>query len=90
MYSIFDKKSLIYHPPQFCHNTGHALRHFQSQLNSNQKTVMSDYPEDFDIYEVGSYNDQSGEIEPSKKPQHVCNMAELLDNKPKDEVSNEG
>lgn len=82
MYSIFDKKSLIHHPPQFLYNTGHALRYFKSTVERQERSFMTDYPEDFDVYEVGSFDDQTGVVEKMDKPQYIVNMGELIDHKP--------
>jgi len=81
MYSVYDIKSKIYHPPQFCHNTGHATRMFTSQF-SKPGSVMHDFPHDFQIYECGAYDDATCEIEPLQNPTLVCSVADLLDNDP--------
>lgn len=85
MYSVYDIKSKIYHPPQYCHNTGHATRMFQSQF-SKPGSVMHDYPQDFQIFECGAYDDSTCQIEPLQNPTLVCTVADLLENS---EVNND-
>jgi len=77
MYSVYDIKSKIYHPPQYCHNTGHATRMFTSQFQK-AGSVMHDFPNDFQIFEVGSYDDQTAELEGLKNPTLVCSVADLI------------
>ena len=78
MYSVYDIKSKIYHPPQFCHNTGHALRYFAMQFKETN-SVMAQYPADFQIFEVGAYDDSTAEIQALQNPTHVANVDELLE-----------
>lgn len=77
MYSVYDIKSKIYHPPQFCHNAGHALRMFQSQF-SKSGSLMNEFPQDFQIFELGAYDDSNGSIEGLQNPTCICTVADLV------------
>lgn len=77
LYSLFDIKSKVYHPPAFCHNTGHALRFFKTQIQK-PGTIMADYPDDFQIYECGAYDDATCIIEGLQNPTLICTLADLL------------
>lgn len=76
VYSVFDKKTLFYHMPMFAHNKGHVLREMMRLLK--KQTEFSEYPEDYDLFEIGDYNDASGEIK-GKMPEFVANLATLVE-----------
>lgn len=80
MYSIYDKKSMIFHPPQFCHNDQHAMRMYHMDL-SKPGMVMSQYPDDFSIYCVGEFEDHEGKITGFATPTYVIGLDVLLSGK---------
>lgn len=78
MFCLYDVKVLIYHPPVFCHNEGHALR-VMWQICSQERTQPRLFPDDFSVYEVGCWDDQSGvvvSIVPG--PRFVCGVSDLF------------
>jgi len=77
MYSVYDIKSKIYHPPTLCHNTGHATRMFTS-IFSKPGSVMNEFPHDFQIFEIGAFDDQTSVIETLVNPTFVCSVADLI------------
>jgi len=70
MYSIRDSKGEIFHPPYFKRTHGEAERDF-STLASDQKSGVGQYPEDYDLYYIGQYDDQTGKVDALATPQHV-------------------
>lgn len=70
MYSVRDAKAQIYHPPYYKHTHGEAERDFRT-LTNDEKSTLSQYPEDFDLYFLGEYDDQTGKMLPLDTPQHV-------------------
>lgn len=78
IYSVYDKKSMVYHPGQYCHNDGHAMRFFAMQFQ-NPDTVMGKYPEDFDIYRIGEFDDATGLLSSDQNVEFVVNVKALLD-----------
>lgn len=77
MYSIYDKKAELYHPPSYCHTVGHAMRVFTT-LFSNVETPFNQFPDDFQVWEVGAFDDQSGSLVSLAKPHLVCQGTELM------------
>lgn len=59
MYSIKDVKSVTYHNPFPAENTIIAMRETQSFVN-NQKSQIADYPEDFQLWYVGTFDNDTG------------------------------
>lgn len=43
---------------------GEAIRSFIDAINNPQNKQLHDHPEDFDLYTVGTYDDQTGNITP--------------------------
>jgi hypothetical protein len=70
IFSIRDSKAEIFHQPFYQKSHGEAERTFH-QLCNDPKSTLFQFPEDFDLYYVGEYNDQSGVFKPLNTPQHV-------------------
>lgn len=70
IYSIRDSKGEIYMQPFFQKTHGEAERSFK-QLANDEKTTVSKFPEDFDLYHLGTYDDQTGQIDSLDTPQHI-------------------
>lgn len=69
-YSIRDSKGEIYHNPFFKHTHGEAERDFATAVNDDKSTLYQ-YPEDFDLYHVGEYDNNTGVFKPNDTPQHI-------------------
>lgn len=77
MFSIFDAKASIFHPPFYKRSHGEAERDF-SQTANNKETQLNQFPEDYDLYYLGEYDDNSGKFEPLKSPQHVTKAVQQI------------
>lgn len=82
IYSIRDTKGEVFNTPFFQKTHGEAERNFR-QLVSDEKSLVSKYPLDFNLYYIGEYDDQTGKIEPLTAPQHIM---EAVAAKPKTEA----
>ena len=63
IYSIFDQAAKAFTQPFFMQNDGLAIRAFQGNVNSKEPNNISDYPDQFTLYHIGTYNDQTGAID---------------------------
>jgi len=70
IYSIRDAKAELYNQPFFQKTHGEAERNF-TQLVNDQKSMVSQFPDDFDLYFVGTYDDQKGVLKSLDTPQHI-------------------
>lgn len=70
MYSVRDTKAEIYHAPWYKNTHGEAEREFQTIADDPKSTIYK-HPEDYDLYFVGEYDDQTGKIEACVTPQHI-------------------
>ncbi len=80
MFTIYDRKSAIHQPPAYCHSVGHAMRVFMTVFR-DPKSVFFQFPEDFQIFEVGSFDDRCAKLTPIGAPRLVCAGTELLEKK---------
>lgn len=71
IYSIRDSKAEIYNAPFFQKTHGEAERSFKTLAN-DQKSTVCQHPEDFDLWFLGVYNDQTGTIQSLETPQHIA------------------
>lgn len=76
MYSIRDSKAEVFNQPFFCHTHGEAERNF-TQLAKDEKSFISQYPTDYDLYYIGDYDTVSGKIKALDTPQHIQKAATL-------------
>lgn len=77
MFSIRDAKAEIFHPPFFKKTHGEAERDFTT-LVRDEKTPAHQYPEDYDLYFIGTYYDDSGKMSPLPSPQHVVKAVQVI------------
>jgi len=63
IYSIRDKKANYYHQPFTMSNDVLAKRTVAMSMENKQQSISFE-PEAFDIYKIGTYNDESGKITP--------------------------
>lgn len=69
--SVHDRAADAYAQPQYVAAVGQAIRGFSDQVNG-EKSVVSDHPEDFDLYELGVFDDNSGKFELLDSPRIVA------------------
>lgn len=92
VYTVFDSKSELYLPPFYRRNKGEALRSWEASCN-DPESQFSTYPADFTLFEMGEFDDVSGEftlapakvslgcaIEFKKKPQQEAPLLEAIKN----------
>lgn len=76
MYSIRDSKGDVFHPPFYKNTHGEAERDFK-RLITDEKSMIYQYPEDFDLYYIGEYDSQKGTIKALETPQHIVKAIAL-------------
>ena len=69
-FALRDQKAEVFGTPFFLKTHGEAERTFR-ELVANDQTMPGKYPEDYDLYYLGEYNDQKGLISPVDTPQHL-------------------
>lgn len=61
IYTIYDNVAQIYHPPMFLQNDAVAIRNITTLKNDNT-TTLGQNPDDYHLYHIASYDDQTGTI----------------------------
>lgn len=76
-YSIRDSKAEVFNTPFFSKTHGEAERNFQ-QLTKDSNSMVNKYPEDYDLYHLGTYDDSTGTFEALDTPQHMVKAISLI------------
>lgn len=66
--AIRDVKSEVFAQPWFVQKPAAAVRSFIDLVNGGDDSMVSKHPEDFQLYELGIYNDSTGRITPHELP----------------------
>lgn len=67
IYAVKDTAAQTYGQPMFMMNNGHAHRSFSDEVNrTDASNVLNHHPEDFELYNIGAYETDTGEITPIK------------------------
>lgn len=77
VYSIRDQKAQVFNSPWFAKTHGEAERNFRSLVN-DEKSMVHQYPLDFDLYYLGDYDTDSGKLMPLDAPQHIMQAISLV------------
>ena len=77
IYSLQDKAAGIYNTPFFVLSPAVAERSFVA-LAQDLSTTVGQHPRDFVLYEIGSFNDQTGLIDPCE-PKRIISGSEIAD-----------
>jgi hypothetical protein len=64
LYTVYDSKAAWYRQPFYARTRGEAIRAFEEAANDKQ-TQVGLHPEDFVLYEVGAFDDLTGQIDGS-------------------------
>jgi len=72
--SVFDRAVGAYGRPLFMQSKGVAIRSFSDECkrvaDDNQ---MNKHPQDFSLFELGTWDDQTGKFEQHDQPQQIIN-----------------
>jgi len=79
IYAVKDLAVQAFGQPFFVRAKGEALRSFQDEVNGrgNAQSAIAAHPEDYELYELGDYDDVSGILFP-KGPNLVARAKDLL------------
>lgn len=76
VYSVRDSKTEVFGSPFLQKSQGEAERSFQALTNDPQ-TFVGKYPEDFDLYYLGRYDDNSGQFKLLDTPKHLMKAIQV-------------
>lgn len=88
IYAVQDVKAVYFLPPICLKSDGEAKRFFSDAVNDKQ-TVVGVHPEDFRLYNLGEFDDNSGKIT-AVEPLFLANGVDFVKVFSKGEVSDGG
>ena len=80
--SVRDVVASTFGRPFYAPNTASARRSLSIQINqrdADPNDVLVSHPGDFELYELGSFDDQSAQFELYPQPQLVVRCGDLVD-----------
>lgn len=77
VYSIRDSKTEVFNVPFYKVTHGEAERDFRTLAN-DEKSRLAQYPEDFDLYFIGEYDDNTGKMNALDTPQHIVKAVNVI------------
>lgn len=75
-FAVRDAKANVYNTPFFKQTQPEAERDFH-RLVHDPKSLISMYPDDFDLFYVGDYDDNLGIFSALDTPQHIQKAAHV-------------
>lgn len=77
IFSIKDHALDAYMRPWYAQSTGQAVRMFQDEIN-NPQSEMHKHPDDYDLYELGDWDEETAEFKNLGTPKQVARGKELV------------
>lgn len=81
VYSLFDKKAKLFTPPFVSDNVQTARRSLMLPVNELE-SFLGMYPDDYEVYDLGTFDDSTGKIEPREVKDFCFNLSDLVRVKP--------
>lgn len=76
IFSVYDGKSKAFARPFFSFNVSTATRELQASVREGG-SLLSKFPDDFQLWHIGTFNDEVGSVDPLVPPVCVCNVSSL-------------
>lgn len=76
VFTVKDTKGGMFLAPMLTRSYGEAERTFK-QATANPDSLISKYPEDYDLYYLGEFDDESGHFALKPAPEHVVNASQV-------------
>lgn len=76
LFSVRDSKGEFFDRPFYKNTVGEAERDVRTAVN-DPKSTLNLYPEDFDLYYLGEFDNVTGKIQPLDSPSHICKAVNL-------------
>lgn len=63
MFSLYDSAVKAFATPIFLRSRGEAIRSFQAAVNGDGDSNIAKWPDQYTLFETGTYDDESGVVE---------------------------
>ena len=64
--ALYDRATEAFAPVMTVHTRGEAIRSFRNEIKQKDSPLAM-HPTDFELHQVGTYDNQTGEIQPCKE-----------------------
>lgn len=78
IFTVFDRKVGAHLQPFYARSDGEAMRMLKETVLSGQ-SKLSQFPEDYHLYSLGEFDDQTGELLPNDRVEPVCSVVEVIE-----------
>lgn len=79
IYTVYDNKAGAYHRPFFSQSNGAAIRSLTDSVNSKEPgNMIAEHPEDYSLFHIGDWSEESGLIHARKSKHHLCDCIDLV------------
>lgn len=68
--AVYDKKTGSFEPPFTCKHVGEAIREWEV-ITKDEKTKFGKFPNDFELYQIGTFDYNTAEIHTLKPHTHL-------------------
>lgn len=77
IYTIRDKKLGTYFPPNYANHETELTRALSEIVQTKPEHQFAKYSTDFELYEIGTFNESTGKIIPFDAEKFVLTLSEL-------------
>lgn len=81
MFTIYDHQTRVYFSPLMLRSIGEAVRGF-TELANDLSSNIGKYPDVFSLYELGEFDDESGEFLVLQPPLLIAKGTDFVNSKP--------
>ena len=78
LYSLFDRGVMKFMLPFPSDADQDAIRQCRYLVNGENESVFKKFPEDYDLYFVGWFNEEEGVLMPAKTPRMITKIIDLV------------
>lgn len=76
--SVHDSAAGGYAPPMFLPSPAYAMRSFQQEVQRQaENNILHQHPEDFTLYEIGTFDDQTATFVLNDPPRVIARAKDL-------------
>lgn len=80
LYCVRDVKANLFWQPQMDSNDETAKRGFAMMINSSDARSLTGFaPKDFDLFRIGEFDSETGEVTNLKANEFICNGRAMLE-----------
>ena len=81
MCSVYDTVAKVYAPPFYVNTVGEAVRSLANAVNDKNMGDLCKHPKDFILFEIGSWDDNTGLLTAVVPPERLGLASDFVDSK---------